>query len=318
MFVAIAGNLEESTSRLPGDSSSRDRWLEEVDYRQAVTKHLSLWRERTTDLRDVTTRILEMEGECHQRLKDILFSFLPKRHDLFSDVRGMLDPALVALETSQMLSEMGDIDKRLEQAVAHFQPGKKRSILSMTLGSSTSASNDKSSTVPSLDDFTSLAAVDAQALKKSENVHEYGFVQIRAGKEWQHILAVVTQQNFLHTYVIPANFSGVSSESSIDDQELAVSGSLKAGPPGKSLSLATGTFEQAERDVEIRFPKDNPTSEEADERTTETAIIVLRFLSVEAATQWVAERRKLSAPAELQAEPKKPDSDAEKMSVLRV
>ena len=150
-FLAFAAILAEPSSRIPGDAASspslKDRWLEEVDYRQAVTRHLSLWRERTADLKDI----------------------LPKRHDLFVGVRETLDPAVDALETTALLSEMAEVDKRLEQAVLNFQPEKKRSILSIVSSNPTSC--DTPASVASLDDFSSLAEVGSQVLK--ENVHNY-------------------------------------------------------------------------------------------------------------------------------------------------
>ena len=308
--LVIVGRLEESVSR---ESAPRDRWLDEVDYRQSVTKHLALWRERSADLNDVATRILEMECECHQRLKDILLGFLPKRHDLFRDVRGMLDPAVDALETSTLLSEMSEIDKRLEQAVVHFQPGKKRSILSISLVSSTSSANDKHSTVPSLDDFSSLAAVNAEALKRSENVHGYSFVQVQAGEKFHSVLAVVTRQHFLHIYSFPPNCTAVSNETSTDGQEIAVASSLRAGPPTFSLNLVPCTFEQVESSVEIRF-QDDSVSEDGE---GEEATVAIRFSSEDAAMQWVVETEKLCTPSEPHAEPKA-ETSVEQPSVARV
>lgn len=282
-----------------------------------MSRHLALWRERTADLSDVTTRILEMEGECHQRLKNILLGFLPKRRDLFTDVRGMLDPAVDALETSHLLWEMSEIDKRLEQAVVHFQPGKKRSILSLSLVSATSSNNDKHSTVSSLDDFSSLAAVDAEALKKSENISDYSFVQIQTGEEWQNTLAVVTRQYFLHTYALPTKCFAVSNESPVDEQEFAVTSALKAGPPRTSVTLVSCTFAQVESCIEIRLPRETSALEGAEAEEVVEAMVVLRFSSVEEATEWLVEMQKLCSSTETETEPK-PETNTEQASLVRV
>lgn len=242
-------------------------------------------------MKDSGTHILEMESECHQRLKHILLEFLPKRHNLFVGVRDLLDPAVDALETCTLLSEMDTVDKRLEEAVVNFQPGKKRSILSLV--SSGSPSSEKNKTVPRLEDFAPLAILDMEALRKSENVHEYSFLSIKKEDAWEPALAVITRQHCLHIYRLPADSAAVTRESSPVDQEFAIQSVLESGSPTQSVALLTCDVEQTECSLEIL-----PCIEaESDSEETETDCKVhLRFPSAEEATEWLKDTQHLVAP----------------------
>eukprot|EP00977_Amphora_coffeiformis_P003685 scaffold710_cov171-Amphora_coffeaeformis.AAC.54 len=305
--------LEASSLRLPDDSSSsrsKDRWLEEVDYRQAVARHLSLWRERTTDLKNLTVCILEMECECHRRLKDILLGFLPKRHNLFVGVCDLLDPAVDAFETSALLLEMGEVDKRLEHAVLHFQPEKKRSILSLV--SSSSAAYEKRPSVPRLGDFASLAAEDTMIEKKSENLLSYSFIKSQEEDEWVKIMVVITRQHYLHRYLLSADILASLDGAPDDEMEGAARVALEKGTPLDSIALISCDFEQRGEYLEVRY--ENETLETEDE-TTER-VLNLQFATQEEASQWLSEANDLFDPVKDTVEQKQENAPA--LQIVRV
>jgi len=287
--------------RLPDDSSSlqlKDRWLEEVNYRQAVASHVSLWRERTADLKDLTVSIFELERECHQRLKDILLEFLPKRHDIYVGVRDLLDPAVDVLETAAVLSEMGVIDTRLEQAVLYFQPEKKRSILSIV--SSPSASYEKPPSVPSLCDFKSLAKVDNEMPEKVENVLSYSFVTRQEGDSWVSMMAVTTQQHFLHMYLLHADTPASLDGASADEVQAAVRFVLQNGTASDSIALISCDFEYHGERVVIRYENETP---ETEKETTER-VLNFWFKSQEEASQWLFVAKDVFDPVKVTVEHK--------------
>lgn len=272
-----------------------------------MTKHLSLWRERTNDFTMATSEILEMENQCHQRLKQILLRFLPKRHNLFVNVRDLLDPTVDALETSAVLAEMNRYDQRLVQAVMQFQPEKKRSILSLV--SSSTPSSDKAPRAPSLDDFSSLAAVDTEVLKKSENVHDYSIVKWKMDKHWVPALAVVTRQHFMHIYMLPKDIPVTFEETFSEQQETAVRTALESSSPIQSIALLSSTLDQSKKTVTISYQQD-ATDED---KSTEDINVQLKFASAPEALQWLSATQNILVPTEPEGE-----SNQESSTVVRV
>lgn len=250
-----------------------------------MTKHLALWRERVFDLIDINSRIIEMEGECHQNLKKLLLEFLRKRHDLFVGLRDLLDPAVDALDSTGMLSSMGDVNKRLEQAFLHFQPGKKRSRIMSLVSSSESVD------VPALGALPSLPTVEREVLTKSRNVKSYFFAKCQIADSLESCLAIITRQNFLHVYSLPADESSTNLPSAAEEQEGAIDAALKANSPIHSVPLAMCRFDVAGRSVAISAFTEDSAGMEQNEKTEESRF-ALQFETAEDASEWTSDAQR--------------------------
>ena len=285
-FFPLSDALEGTSSEADANLS-RDRWLEEVDYRQAVTRHLALWKERGGDLKKMTSRILEMEFECHESLKAILLDFLPKRHRLFVGIRDLMDPAVDALETYNLLAEMDKIDQRLEEAVVQFQPGKKRSILSLV--SSTATPSEKNTVVPGLDNFASLTTMSMDDLKRNETVHDYQFLACKLDQEWETALVVVSRQHCLHIYPVADDVEAIQADETLEARVIQTA--LASRSPVQSVALIACDAEQTDQHIKI-VPRTKPTNkdvkeQEEREETAKQWSVELCFADADQATTWI-------------------------------
>lgn len=267
--------MEELSAR------SRDLWLQEVDYRRAVSSHLSLWRQRSNDLKGVTNLILEMEGACHQRLKDLLLQFLRKRHELFVGMRDLLDPAVDALESADIVSSIEDMNKRLEEAFLHLQPGKKRSRRILSLVSTT-----ESLDIPSLSALSSLDEYD----NRSKNVRSYTFAGCLVDGAFERCLVIVTRQHFLHVYRLPTDSDLATeqnqSQENEESHEVAVQAAMEAGYLFLSATLSSCGLRQMGSTVGIDPENDKTHHGEVDE--ADAFRIVLGFCDADEAADWLS------------------------------
>jgi hypothetical protein len=267
----------------PGEMSSdcneKDRWLLEVKYRQVVTQHLSLWRERAADWECFTTRTLEMEGKCNVKLGGFLLDFLPKRHRLFSGMRDLLDPAVDALETFHFLSPMDDVDKRLQEAVEQFRPNKKKHGRSTIMQLVSSNHTTETATqVPNLADFSCMLGLEA--LTDSKQIYEFDFVQCKLQDRWESALVVLTCQHYVYIYVLPIENRLTNGSSPIAQQEAAFCIAVE-GPLVQSVALTECDFEQKDDVLELRPSVPEETNSETDK-------ICLRFYSAQENKQWLS------------------------------
>jgi hypothetical protein len=282
--------LEESVVVLPGEAMSdcddKDRWLLEVKYRQAVTQHLSLWRERAADWECLTTRILEMEAKCNVKLGGLLLDFLPKRHRLFSGMRDLLDPAVDALETFSFLSAMDDVDKRLQEAVEQIQPSKKHGRSSIMKLVSSNSTTETVNQVPNLADFSCMPGLEA--LTDSTQIHEFEFVQCKVKDRWESAMVVLSRQHSVYVYVLPIENRLTNGASPIAQQEAAFCVAVD-GPVVQSFALTQCDVEQRDEVLELRptSPEEN-TTETSSEIPAESDKVCLRFCNSQETKQWLS------------------------------
>jgi hypothetical protein len=194
-------------------------------------------------------------------------------------MREMMDPAVDALETYNLLSEMENIDARLEQTVSQFQPGRKRSMFSLNLKATTT--DEKNTEVPGLDEFESMTVMDMEELKKCENVHDFSMLEWKVNETWEPVLMVVSRQHVVHLYSLPSVTECNNDES---DEASVIRSALESfSGPTKSFALAASCAEQT--DACLKFmPRD---SDESDDR------VEIRFHDIDNATKCFLGMQKL-------------------------